>query len=158
MAKKTSSANFDVAKIKLEIPIAAPPKKVWRALTRDTDKWWPKTFCMNPKRAVAFRMEFRLGGRMYEDWGNGNGWLWWTIHKIDSENFTFSTSGYEGSAAITTAHFQVLPKGTSSILQISDETFGAADYIKSVTASHMAGWKELFEGAFKPYAQRSKTK
>jgi uncharacterized protein YndB with AHSA1/START domain len=152
--KKKTLTGFDVARVKLEVEIAASRQKVWRALTRELPKWWPKSFCTKRERAKGFQMEFRLGGRMFEDWGNGDGCLWWTINKIDTENFLFSAWGYEGGAAMTVGQFQVLERGKESTLQISDATFGAADYIEGVHTSHLAGWKELFEEAFKPYMER----
>ena len=66
-------------------------------LTQEVEKWWPKSFCMDPGRTIGFHMEFKLGGRMYEDWGDGNGWLWWTISaalRNSSDNrWAFRASG-----------------------------------------------------------------
>lgn len=61
----------------LEIVIDAPRQHVWKALVEDTAAWWHKDFYTGP--AEAFRLEPKLGGWMYEDWGGGNGQLWGTV-------------------------------------------------------------------------------
>jgi DNA-binding transcriptional ArsR family regulator len=67
-----------VVKIETEIRVAAPPEKVFAALTEDLDAWWPHRFRPNGKMV----MECKLGGRWYEDWGDGQGAqhaiiVWW---------------------------------------------------------------------------------
>ena len=148
-----STHGFGVARTKMEMPIGAPQQRVWQALTQELEQWWPKSFCMNPNRVTSFRMEFKLGGRMYEDWGNGDGWLWWTIFKIDSQEMTFSAWGYESDASIHKMQFAVRADGNKSVLIVGDEAFGSLD-AQQTSASHAAGWKELFEGAFRPYVEK----
>jgi DNA-binding transcriptional ArsR family regulator len=58
--------------MELEIEIAAPPERVWKSLVEETAFWWPREYYANPE-AQAFRIEPRLGGLIYEDWGNGDG-------------------------------------------------------------------------------------
>ena len=72
-----------VRKILLEIPIAAPRERVWEALVGETAAW----FVSDPSTGPAtktFRVEPQVGGRMYEDWGNGEGLLWGHVILVQS--------------------------------------------------------------------------
>jgi len=67
-----------VVKIETEIRVDAPPERVFAALTEELDAWWPHRFKPNGKMV----MECHLGGRWYEDWGEGQGAqhaiiVWW---------------------------------------------------------------------------------
>ena len=146
---------FGVAETELQIVINAPLPRTWQALTQELSQWWPKSFCTDPDRAQAMRIEFQLGGRVYEDWGNGDGWTWWTIFKLDAAHHRFAVIGYEETSiahhAIT---FTLTADGAATTLHIADRTWGAI-IPGDVIDSHREGWKQLFEGAFKPYAETS---
>jgi hypothetical protein len=107
---------------------------------------------MDPKRARGFHMEFKLGGRMYEDWGAGDGWIWWNIYRIDSANHLFCGAGYESHLAIHSWEFRLISKGETTTLHIDDGHWGATD-IERTVEGHKEGWNELFVGAFKPYVE-----
>lgn len=68
-----------LAKIELELPIAAPPEAVFRALTQDLGRWWP--FLIREGGEVFH--ENRLGGTVGESWGEGRGAIWGTIVLYD---------------------------------------------------------------------------
>ena len=67
--------GFACADVNVAFTINAPRGKVWEALTRDINFWWPVHFCAVPERTKRFRMELKLGRRLWEDWGEGNGWV-----------------------------------------------------------------------------------
>ena len=52
-------------------------------LIEETTFWWSKEFYTSPK-TKGFHMEAKLGGKMYEDWGNGAGVIWYEVFAIDS--------------------------------------------------------------------------
>jgi uncharacterized protein YndB with AHSA1/START domain len=145
--------TVSAARNEIQIDLAAPIDVVWRVLTQDLSNWWPNSFCLDPTRVRGFHMEFKLGGRMYEDWGDGDGWLWWTIYRIDSQNHLFSAAGYESRLAIHSFDIRLTAKDDrNTTLTIDDGHWGAIDGDKTV-AAHEAGWNELFRGAFKPYVE-----
>jgi DNA-binding transcriptional ArsR family regulator len=59
----TETVTSTIEQVELEIEIAAPPVRVWKAPTEDTTFWWPRDFYTNPK-AKGFHIEPKLGGRM----------------------------------------------------------------------------------------------
>lgn len=70
-------------RVELEIPIAAPRARVWNALVTETSSWWRADFYVG-KSPKAFHFEAKVGGRVYEDWGEGNGFLWYTVVEVES--------------------------------------------------------------------------
>lgn len=75
MAKQPRSIEIEV-----EIRIRAPRERVFRALTAEQRDWYPHTYGGEHLKAVICE-EF-VGGRFYEDWGDGRGTLygivtWW---------------------------------------------------------------------------------
>ena len=74
-----------VCRIMLEIPIEAPKDRVWEALIQEADAWFVSDPGMGPADKT-FHFEARVGGMMFEDWGNGNGVLWGHVIFCDSPN------------------------------------------------------------------------
>src|SRR4051794_15154403 len=72
-----------IEQVELEIEIAATPERVWSSLVEETTFWWPKDFYTSAK-TKAFRIEPRLGGLMYEDWGNGEGLVWFRVFGVET--------------------------------------------------------------------------
>ncbi len=64
-----------VVQIETEIRLAAPQEKVFRAITTELDEWW--AFRFRPGARVVF--EPWVGGRCFEDWGDGQGALYGTV-------------------------------------------------------------------------------
>ncbi|MGV3617472.1 MAG: ArsR/SmtB family transcription factor [Fimbriimonas sp.] len=78
--KEMSREKADaLAKIEVELPIAAPPEAVFDALTKGIDDWWP--FRLREGSRVFH--DCRLGGFLGEDWGDGAGAIWGTIVLYD---------------------------------------------------------------------------
>lgn len=75
-----------IATVTMEISIAAPRQKVWRALTADIGKWWPADFYTGgADNERDFLIETKPGGRMYEHWDSGGGLLWGTVVNVNPE-------------------------------------------------------------------------
>lgn len=63
-----------------EVVIAAQPARVWEALVTESAAWWPKDFHKS-ERAQRFVIEPVLGGRAYEDFGGGDGLVWYSVNR-----------------------------------------------------------------------------
>ena len=63
------------AELLVEIEIAAPRERVWQAFTGETAAWWHPSFNTRSE-GVLFTIEPALGGRMFEDWGDGTDKAW----------------------------------------------------------------------------------
>lgn len=136
-----------VCRILLEVPIAARKERVWEALVQEADTWFVSDPETGPSNKT-FRVEARVGGMMYEDWGDGNGLLWGHVILCDAPD-SLHVAGdcsprwggpnrgimiWELSEAdgVTTVRFEHALHG-----RVSDQT----------RASYQGGWRiQLVEG------------
>ncbi|MEK7466586.1 MAG: SRPBCC domain-containing protein [Planctomycetota bacterium] len=106
--------------------IHAPPARVWRALTQETRKWWPKGMTVNPK-ARGVTIESRLGGRFFEDWGGGNGLTWWTVIGLRKGGWLELSGALEaemGGPGVTLARILLRANGKDTDLHLVDNLWG----------------------------------
>ena len=71
MASSNSKvSSVGLVRVELDIEIDASPDKVWNAIIDDIATWWPRDFYANAE-TKQFVIEPRVGGRLYEDAGDG---------------------------------------------------------------------------------------
>lgn len=66
---------------------AGPPRRVFEALTRDITAWWGPPHIVDEERGRDIVLEPRLGGRLYEDWGDSAGALWATVTRVRPDEY-----------------------------------------------------------------------
>ena len=149
----STKAEFGIARTELEISIDAPLDRVWKAITVDAGAWWPKDFYIGgaPK---GYHVEPKLGGRVYEDWGDGNGLLWATVIGLDAPNWIhfvgYLAPPYAGPA-INMLRLELKSVGRKTILQLSDTVSGKVD---AAAQAHMRdGWITLYDKSMKTYVE-----
>ena len=148
-----AAANFGVVEIELEIPIHGEAKRVWKALVEETTEWWSKDFYATPS-AKRFVIEPKLGGRAYEDGGDGAGLTWYTVMGVEpGKSITMQgwlTPAFGGPAA-TILELRLNPSGKKTVLQLSDTIFGRVGDEK--LAQTREGWVVLFEQGLKRHVE-----
>ncbi len=152
-AAEQVESEFRTIDVQLELQIDAPSERVWRALTSDIRRWWPKPFYVAPTPR-AFVLEAHVGGRVYEDWGDGQGMLFATISAIRHGEMLQWVGDmgpdYGGPArTITTFTLESNRKGT--LLKFRDTPFGTLG--DGVMVGLQKGWTFLLEGCLKPYLE-----
>jgi uncharacterized protein YndB with AHSA1/START domain len=138
--------------IEMEIPISAPKSEVWDALIHDISLWWPKQAFMT--KAGKFTLEPRVGGRVFEDNGDGTGGLWWNVHAIQSGEYLVLTGQIwpgNGGPANSIAKLSLEERGDETILKIHDSMIGRLTDERIATVKW--GWDHLFAKSFKPHAE-----
>jgi uncharacterized protein YndB with AHSA1/START domain len=139
--------------VELEIPIRAGRERVWNALVSDIDLWWRKDFLVT--KAKRFVLEPRLGGRMYEDAGEGTGITWYNVQGITPNESLllagFLYPGY-GGPATTLLQLTLEESGKETILRIKDAIFGElSDDAESAVGG---GWRALFGDGLKRFVEK----
>lgn len=76
---RMSETVHRVVRIEAETKINRPPEVVFEALTTGLDKWWPH----RSRDGARIVYEPRVGGRLYEDWGNGAGLSYGEVIQYD---------------------------------------------------------------------------
>jgi uncharacterized protein YndB with AHSA1/START domain len=138
--------------VELEIAIDASKADVWDALVNDISQWWPKQAFMT--KATKFTLEPRVGGRAFEDYGDGTGGIWWYVQAIEAGEYLVLTGQIwpgNGGPATSIARLSLVERGRETVLQIHDALFGrlSDERIESVRR----GWEHLFGGAFRAFAE-----
>ena len=148
----SATASFQSLDIQLEITIAAPPEVVWKALTDDIGAWWPKDYLIGATGKLI--VEPHAGGRIYEDWGDGQGACWGTVVVLETgKRIQFAgdmTADWGGPARTYTA-YTLEADGEGTRLQFRDTPYG---HLKEGAVQGMhEGWKFLLEKGLKPYCE-----
>ncbi len=136
-----------------EIGIDAPPARVWKALTDQASSWWHPGF-FSRKGAVTFVIEPRVGGRAYEDWGDGQGLLWYTVMGVVRNEMLLLVGDVDtrhgGPARIHTT-FRLRAEGKRTALRLEECAFGKVD--EKMRKSLETGWRVLLDGCLRVFAE-----
>ena len=124
----------------IELPAAA--SRAWTALVKEVNAWWPGDFHAAGETSRMI-LEPKLGGRLYEDAGDGNGVLWYQVIALDApRSITFSGAiappfGGPATTLLRLSLEEISAKTTA--LEIHDSLFG---HIEGCDAQ--AGWRQVF--------------
>lgn len=154
-ARTATLENARICDLSLEVPIQAAPDAVWRALTDDIGRWWPGVFfCGSGPGSPRFVLEPRVGGRMYEDWGNGEGLQWATVVNVHRGK-RLELHGVVGPAwggpTAWYAAFEFIADGKGTRLKFSESGYGRIT--QDSLREKEKGWRFLWEGALRAYLE-----
>lgn len=147
---------MDLIEHTLEVEIEAPVARVWKALTGQASSWWHPGFHARPG-ARAFVIEARVGGRAYEDCGDGEGLVWYTVTGV-ARNELLQLMGdldssYGGPARLHTT-FRLRADGDRTVVRLEECAFGR---VTEKTRVNLAkGWDVLLRGCLKVFAETGK--
>ncbi len=157
MSDNNKSLNNNSAsslKVELEITIAANIESVWIALTEQVNSWWSKDYFASA--ADSINLEPRLGGRLFEDLGNGQGLTWYHVQAIEAPKL-LCLSGYVfpnfGGPTLSLLQIDLEQKDDKTLVKICDGIIG---HISEKTQSNVrGGWEDLFNKGLKGFVESS---
>lgn len=117
----TATDQVRTVRIACELRFQAPPQRVFDAMTKETLKWFPHTY--GGDRVVAVVLEPFVGGRNYEDWGDGAGHLYGHVTGFDAPH-GFSTRGRLMQGVVIDSEFEFIADGAETILRMSKVAVG----------------------------------
>jgi DNA-binding transcriptional ArsR family regulator len=125
------NGTLDVAN---EVRVEAPRERVFDALLA-IGEWWPHRF--RPGAGVV--LEPFVGGRFYEDWGDGTGALYGTVAALSRPD-RIAVSGPMGMAGpvVSLWSYDLADDGGATLLQGAHRAFGEID--DDTRAAYAAGW------------------
>jgi uncharacterized protein YndB with AHSA1/START domain len=134
----------------LDVTMAVPPARVWQALTTESSAWWPKDLHTSA-RTKRFVIEPILGGRAYEDFGGGDGLVWYTVIGVEAGREVFLAGHLLppfGGPAVTALHLTLSAQAGGTLLRVRDDRFG-----KLGDESPVDGWRSVFDGGLRKYVE-----
>ena len=140
MSTTTSDIAVTTMDNQFDITIPAPREKVFDALTAGMGGWWPHRFVSDSQ----VHLEPQVGGRFYEDYGNGNGALYATVTGVRRpEQVTLSgPMGMTGPVASVMV-FDLEEAGDQTVVRLSHK--GVGDISDETKRNYEQGWREVFE-------------
>jgi uncharacterized protein YndB with AHSA1/START domain len=154
MATRTKSpaAKVGAMRIEQEITIQAPPARVFEALTKELSAWWGAPYLIR-EDSRDLVCEPTLGGRVFEDWGKGEGGLWATVTGIRRPDYLEWTGRIGMSGAVTgVVAFTLEPKGNATLLKLSHRAAG--EVTSQTQAGYGDGWQDLLGGRLKVFVEK----
>lgn len=140
--------------VELQIDIKAPIDRVWKALVKETGKWWRPDFYSQPG-AKNFFIEPKLGGWMYEDWGKGEGLIWATVTGIKAPTMLEMAGVSSPAWGGPNTHYHVFKlqeTKSGTRIDFTDAVHGRVS--EELAKSLHGGWVMLFEEALKQYCEQ----
>lgn len=154
----SNAPQFRTLDIKLEVEINKSVETVWRSLTAGIGEWWPKAFYVgtSPKR---FAIEPQVGGRVFEDWGDGEGGLFGVVTVYEANKmlqWAGDMSADFGGPARSVTTFRLTPSadGKTTTLAFRDTPYGLLS--DGAIQGLQEGWSFLLNACFKPFLDEGK--
>ena len=148
-----ASIGVGLARVEVEVTISAPRERVWKALVEETGQWWPKDFYVG-REPKGFLIEARPGGRVYEDWGNEAGALWYTVLVVEPPE-VLELAGHLtpsfGGPATTTVRLTLREEAGATVVKIEDALFGRVD--EHTVPRVREGWRALIGKGLKSHVE-----
>ena len=125
--------------VEQEVTVAAPREKVFEALCR-MGEWWPHAF----REGSAVHLEPRVGGRFWEDWGDGDGALYATVTGIRRPEL-LTCAGPMGMRTPVTGVWtmELSERDGATLLRLSHHAVGPID--DEARAAYQQGWGEVLD-------------
>lgn len=151
-AKIVNLEAFREIHIEQEVTIAAPPERVFEALTRDIAVWWSAPF-FHSTTARRLVLEPEVGGRFYEDLGDGQGLLLATVSFIKQPD-QLRMVGPLGMSGLVQGviSFQLEAKDEGTLLKLSHRAIG--EVTEETHSGYAAGWEVLLGTRLRAYVEQ----
>jgi len=139
--------------IQLSYQIDLTKEQLWDCLFNRLNEWWSKDFYTNPK-TKQFVIETKLNGKMYEDFGEGEGLIWGDVIGVDRPNSLLvrgMLSGEFGGPTISFEKFSLAENDGQTTLTYTVEFIG--DIQEKTISSLTTGWEQIFGNYLIPFCK-----
>ncbi len=148
--KEGSMGEGRKIELQSELRVKATPERVWKAITHEQMDWYPYNY--GGARLKRIVTEAGVGGRTYEDWGDGAGILYNTITYWDPPK-TIGTRGFLQPAIVLEQWMTLEADGDETVIKASTVTFGPiTDEMAEGIKTH--GDLSLFEDNLRAWVER----
>lgn len=137
-----------ILKIETEVALDAPPERVFEAITVRFGEWWPHRI----RDGGTPILESRVGGRLYEDWGEGAGALYaWVTHLEPPSRLCLRGPWGLNRESEVIIWWHIEPRGGGSVLKRSFRAWG--QFSDEMVRSYREGAQTALERHLKPFVE-----
>ena len=141
--------------IEQELHIAAPRGKVFEALTGDITPWWGAPYLQSRENARAVTLEPHLGGRFFEEWGEGEGAIWGIVTNFRrNERIILQGSMAMNGAISGTIRFDLEDDGDGTLLKFRHAAVGEVS--RETEEGYTTGWTDILDVRLRAWLERGK--
>ncbi len=142
----SAKPDIDIAQ---DVSIAAPPAKVFKALTDDIGAWWGAPYLS--RDAVDMSLDGVLGGPFQEIWTNGGGRLLGSVTAIDSPGLIEISGPFHFGLVHGIAEFRLNAVGKGTLLNFTHRAIGVVE--EKFAEAAKGGWGDLLGERLRRYAE-----
>ena len=135
----STTPDVRAERIVQETRIRAPRERVWRGLTDEVDAWWEHRADDGPSTVT---LDPRVGGHFRLAYGDGSGWLWGVVQRVEPGRMLELTGplGMPG-AVVNVYRYELADEGDGTVLTVTHDMLGTIDGER--VASYTTGWRRL---------------
>lgn len=140
--------------LKLNFTIQAKREVVWRGLTSDLGRWFPKDALAGPEGSLL-RLELKPGGKMVEEWPDGGGLVWGEVTTIQPNTMLQMTGELFpdwGGPAYSFRTYKLSDDGESCRLEFEECSIGSLN--ESTLKSLEEGWVYLYGEQLRQWCEK----
>lgn len=147
----TVSSTIGFLQIEQEIIIEVPPARVFEALTNEVSAWWGAPYLISDE-AKSLTLEPKIGGRFYEDWGDGAGALWGLVTSF-KQNEWIEVSGSIGMSGVVNGVvcFELQAQSNGTLIKLSHRAMGEVN--EELQTGYAGGWHDLLAVRLKAFVE-----
>ena len=134
--------------VRVEIKLPFDAGHTWEYLFNQINHWWPKSYYTS-ERTKRFCIHTVVGGKMYEDFGEGDGLIWGEVIGCDfqrSLDLRGQLTRAFGGPLLTLERFEIIPSESASSLIYTCDFIGNVP--ESTITSLQRGWDDLIKNYF----------
>ena len=131
--------------VEQEVTINAPAERVFEALTNDISPWWGAPYLIT-EAPQSIILEPKVGGRMYEESGVGEGALWAMVTAIKKNEHLELTGpiGMSGALhSIATINLEPKNEGEATLVKFSHQAIGQLGEESCLVAASRADFQHF---------------
>jgi len=147
----TMSTTDETRTVRLacELRFRTTPERLFKAFTDDTLAWFPHSY--GGERTKAVVVEPSVGGRHYEDWGDGRGHLYGHVTVYDPPHH-LATRGRLMPGTIHDSEYEIEADGEESILRMTKVVTGPMNDDEAASI-HTYGDLTMFADAIRAHVE-----
>jgi DNA-binding transcriptional ArsR family regulator len=121
IAMPIATDQVRTVRIECELRFRATQQRVFDVLTQEVSRWFPHSYGGDRVRAIV--MEREVGGRYYEDWGDGAGHLYGHVTAIDAPH-RLTLRGRIMPGTILDTSYEIEADGDGCVFRMSKVAVG----------------------------------